>query len=129
MMFVAKRDRLLARNMHVGVPRRQLNFIESRAKQGNNEHATVNAQARENIRAVMKYLRHLNLQVLFIPAFFVRFFNQGAHLDDGNHRQEADEKIKQRQEKPDRADIRSPIPSGGNISAPSRWNVIAMQAD
>jgi len=125
-MFVAERDRLLARDVYVCVPRRQFDPIESRAKQSNNEHPAINAQARKNVRAVMKYLRHLTFNFLFVPGFFVCFFDQRAHLDDGNHRQEADEKIKQRQEKPDRSDIGRPIPARRYVRAPGRRNVIAM---
>ena len=55
-VLVAEGDGLFARYMDIGVPGRQFNSVERGAQQRNDEHAAVDAQARENIRAGMKNL-------------------------------------------------------------------------
>ena len=77
MMLMAERNGLLARYIHIGVPRRHSDLVKHAAKQSNNEDAAVNAQPRDRVRAVMKDLRHSALQVFFIypnalPAFPLR---------------------------------------------------------
>ena len=57
-VLVAEGNWLFARNMDIGVPGRQLNSVERGAQQRNDEHAAVDAQARENVCAGMKNLRH-----------------------------------------------------------------------
>jgi len=42
--------------MDIGVPGRQFDAVEHGAEQSNDEHAAVDAQARENIRAGVKNL-------------------------------------------------------------------------
>src|SRR6266568_7296079 len=58
----------------------------------------------------------------------VRFWQCDLHFRHGDHRQEPDEKQKQRSENPERADEGPDVDPGWNKNTPCRWNEIAMQS-
>src|ERR1700675_4704551 len=55
-MLATDRDRLVARDVLARVPRRPLDLIQRRAEQAENKPTTVEAEPRNQMRVVMKYL-------------------------------------------------------------------------
>jgi hypothetical protein len=58
MAFVAELDRLLARDVSVGVPRRPVELGREPEEAGDNESGAEDADARDRIRAAVKDLGH-----------------------------------------------------------------------
>src|ERR1700735_1848077 len=66
-VLVAEGDRLFARDVYIGIPRRQFNSVQRSAEQRDDEHAAIDAQPRKNVCAGKKNLCHRNLLACYLP--------------------------------------------------------------